>query len=389
MRDRRKPRHAGALLSVTHGRWVNATQSGRWGHRFFFLVLCTALLRSAPMLAQQALAAPGAGKPEVDALQAEGAALAAQQRFAEAEIPLGRALALAPGNVDLLRIAGKVEGRLGHMDEAVNLLQRAEALQPLDPQIHLELGIALADAENFPRALEEVSAAEKLEPGSGEAHLNRARILDRLGKAAEAEGEFAVAARLSPRNPDVFYYWALLESEEGRLGKESDLLERLTRLKPADDQAFYLLGRSFEQQGRRQESIAALRTVIRLNPESGEALYMLSRELRATHPAEAEKLSQRFLALRKKNADQEAAIALGNQGVEASRKNDWHRAIDLLRKALAACNGCAIEAGLHRDLGLTLCRNGQVDEGSRELHEALRLNPSDVDTVKALEVIGR
>jgi tetratricopeptide (TPR) repeat protein len=181
----------------------------------------------------------------------------------------------------------------------------------------------------------------------------------------------------------------LLEREQGRLPKEAELLSRLTRIKPQDDRAFYLLGRSLADQGRRREAVSALRSAIGINPRSSSALYLLSRELRTTNPAEAESLSRRFLELRQQGEQQEGAIALGNEALAASTQQDWPKAISLLHQAIAQCNGCSIEAGLRKNLGLTLCRNGQVDEGAVELHKSLKLNPSAPDVVKALSAIGR
>jgi Flp pilus assembly protein TadD len=40
-----------------------------------------------------------------------------------------------------------------------------------------------------------------------------------------------------------------------------------------------------------------------------------------------------------------------------------------------------------RDLGLTLCRDGQIERGAEELRKALALNPQDRDAAKALEAI--
>jgi Tfp pilus assembly protein PilF len=80
---------------------------------------------------------------------------------------------------------------------------------------------------------------------------------------------------------------------------------------------------------------------------------------------------------------------LGNQALAASTQQDWPKAISLLHRAIAQCNGCSIEAGLRKNLGLTLCRSGQIDEGAAELHKSLKLNPSDPDVVKALSTIGR
>jgi len=326
---------------------------------------------------------------DVAALVRQGTELAARGDFAEAEVPLKQALALAPENFSLLRTLGKVEARLGHMDESIALLRTAVGIAPDDAQAHVELGIALADADQRSDALREFTDAERLQPDSATAHLNRARVLDDMGNAAEAETEFSTSLRLSPKNPDVYYYWALLEREQGRLPKEAELLSRLTRLKPQDDRAFYLLGRSLADQGRHREAVSALRTAIGINPRSSSALYLLSRELRTTNPAEAESLSRRFMELRQQGEQQEGAIALGNEALAAFTQQDWPKAIRLLHQAIAQCNGCSIEAGLRKNLGLTLCRNGQLDEGAVELHKSLKLNPSDPDVLKALTAIGR
>jgi len=46
-----------------------------------------------------------------------------------------------------------------------------------------------------------------------------------------------------------------------------------------------------------------------------------------------------------------------------------------------------IESTLHRDLGLTLWRDSQIERGAEELRKALALNPQDRNTAKALEAI--
>jgi Flp pilus assembly protein TadD len=38
-------------------------------------------------------------------------------------------------------------------------------------------------------------------------------------------------------------------------------------------------------------------------------------------------------------------------------------------------------------LGLTLCRDGQIERDADELHKALELNPEESDAAKALEMI--
>ena len=46
-----------------------------------------------------------------------------------------------------------------------------------------------------------------------------------------------------------------------------------------------------------------------------------------------------------------------------------------------------IESTLYRDLGLTPCRDGQIEQGAEELRKALALKLQDRDAAKALEAI--
>lgn len=66
---------------------------------------------------------------------------------------------------------------------------------------------------------------------------------------------------------------------------------------------------------------------------------------------------------------------------------DLRESIRLFNEAVETCGDCEIESTLHRDLGLTLCRDGQFERGAEELRKALALNPRDRDAAKALEAI--
>jgi Flp pilus assembly protein TadD len=66
---------------------------------------------------------------------------------------------------------------------------------------------------------------------------------------------------------------------------------------------------------------------------------------------------------------------------------DWRESVRLYSEALETCGDCEIEGTLHRDLGLILCRDGQIERGAEELRKALALNPEDRDAAKALEAI--
>jgi len=114
---------------------------------------------------------------------------------------------------------------------------------------------------------------------------------------------------------------------------------------------------------------------------------MLSRALKSSDPNESKRLKEHFDALRQKNAAVERSKTLGNQAYSASREQDWTKAASLYREALESCGECEIQAALRKNLGLALCRAGNLQEGRSELHKALELNPNDPDVVKALSIL--
>jgi tetratricopeptide (TPR) repeat protein len=325
----------------------------------------------------------------LDQLMKEGQDLSAQGRFAEAEVPLKQAAELAPENYAVLTLLGKVEGRLRKPADAIALFRRVVSGQPKMADAHENLAIALADAGDLEEALKEISTAISLSPKLVSAHFNRARVLADLHRPDEAEKEFAAVHQLAPDDADCLFYWALLERDRGNLEKQTSLFQQVVRLQPNNLNAMLLLAQSLQRERKDAETIAVLRRILQLKPDSENAIYMLSMELRRTDPEEAKKLQQDFEAQKRKEAALAQVKSLGNEAYVAANKQDWPEAIRILKKALESCADCALAAALHKNLGLALCSNGNLEEGKQELQEALKLNPNDSDVVKALNVVAQ
>jgi tetratricopeptide (TPR) repeat protein len=99
------------------------------------------------------------------------------------------------------------------------------------------------------------------------------------------------------------------------------------------------------------------------------------------------RLRAQFDRLKAQNSVLDQAKALANEAFHAFTVQDWREAIRLFSEAVETCGDCEIESTLHRNLGLTLCREGQIERGAEELRKALALNPEDRDAAKALEMI--
>jgi tetratricopeptide (TPR) repeat protein len=317
----------------------------------------------------------------------QGRKLLEAGKLAEAELVLDRAAELAPSDPVILTLDGRVKGRLGENASALALLKRVVQLTPQSAQAHVDLAIALADSGDLNGALAETGSAISISPALAIAHLNRARILSDMKQDREAGDEFAFAARLAPDNSECYFYWSFAERARGNFVKETELLRRVVKLQPGNVKAHIMLANSLLDQNRPAEAVAELRSALAIDPNSAQAIYKLSRAVHATDPEESNRLRVQFDRLKAQNSVVDQAKALANEAFHAFTVQNWREAVRLYREALEICGDCEIESALHRDLGLTLYRDGQIERGAEELRKALALNPEDRDAAKALEVI--
>ena len=317
----------------------------------------------------------------------QGRKLLQAGKLAEAELVLDRAEKLAPSDPVILTLDAKVKGRLGESSSAVALLQRVIRLTPQSAQAHVDLAIALADSGDLGTALAETGAAISIAPGLAIAHLNRARILGDLNRDQEADDEFAIAARLAPGNPDCYLYWSFAEQAQGNFAREAELLQKVVKQEPGNIKTHLLLANSLLHQNRTAEAVAELRIALVIDPNSAQATYKLSSALRTSDPEESKRLRAQFDQLKVQNGVVDQAKALANEAFHEFTVQDWRESVRLFSEAVEVCGDCKIEGTLHRDLGLALCRDGQIDRGAKELREALVLDPEDRDAAKALEAI--
>jgi len=331
-------------------------------------------------------AAPQGAPPSKELLE-QGRKLLEAGKLAEAELVLDRAEKLAPSDSVILDLDAQVKGRLGEYASAVALLKRVIRLIPQSAQAHVDLAIALADSGDLNSALAETATAISIDPALAIAHLNRARILSDMNQDREARDEFALAAQLAPGNPDCYFYWSFGERAQGNFTKETELLRKVVKLQPGNVKAHIKLADSLLDQNRTAEAVAELRIAMAIDPDSAQAIYKLSRALRTTDPDESQRLRAQFDRLKAQNSVLDQAKALANEAFHAFTVQDWREAVRLFSEAVETCGDCEIESTLHRDLGLTLCRDGQIERGADELRKALALNPEDRDAAKALEMI--
>jgi TolB-like protein/tetratricopeptide (TPR) repeat protein len=181
--------------------------------------------------------------------------------FTRASEEYERALALAPGNAQVLRISGLFAAYMGRTDAGLAAARRALVLDPLARDSHSVLGRALYAARRYEESVAALSEGISLDPGvkafytySGFAYyglkdLDSARTscenerayagnqwclsvtYDKLGRHADAEGEIA---KLKAFFGDVMaYQYATFYAQRGDKPKALEWLETALRLRDA------------------------------------------------------------------------------------------------------------------------------------------------------------
>jgi tetratricopeptide (TPR) repeat protein len=125
-------------------------------------------------------------------------------QFAEAITHYQRILSLKPDLPEIHNNLGHALAVLGKPDAAVAAFQRAIALRPDNPEALCNWGLALADLGRFDDAAAKYRQAIAVNPGFAGAYNNFGLLLKEMGRIAEARAAFEQAIRLAPGN--VSYY---------------------------------------------------------------------------------------------------------------------------------------------------------------------------------------
>jgi serine/threonine-protein kinase len=178
--------------------------------------------------------------------------------FAEAREQHEQALALAPGNSEVLRESGRFTALMGHFEPAIADLRRVVVLDPLARSSHLALGRALYLARRYWEARTVFGEVISLDPVFKTAYGERGLALYGLGDLPGAR-----AACESQR--DDWGSKSCLAVVYEKLGRHTDARAELTRIKDFwGDKAPYQYAEIYAQWGDRPKALAWLETAMRL-----------------------------------------------------------------------------------------------------------------------------
>ncbi len=284
------------------------------------------------------------------------------------------AIRLNPNHALAHRSLGLVLRESGDLPAAAAELRQAVALLPEDAEGHHILGTVLLKANDVNGAIEELRRAVALNPNLPQAHASLVQALQRGGQKEEAKKGLAELEKINQGIANEGRAMILVETAEGHINKGEQFvaveeLNEAVGLTPGFAEAHYQLGLALRQSADGpQKAEAAFKQVLRLDPNHALAhlqlgLLFLARGDRAEAAAEFEVAAKLAPGLA------EAHRGLGRLALDS---RDWQTAVQEF-KAVVAWN--PEDAAAHYDLAASLNATGQVDEASRELHIAQKLDP--------------
>jgi TolB-like protein/tetratricopeptide (TPR) repeat protein len=175
--------------------------------------------------------------------------------FAQASQEYERALALAPGNAEVLRSSSAFAARTGHFDAAIEAARKAVVLDPLDRRSHSNLGLALYLARRYADSTAAFADAIRVRPDFKPTYASR-------GFAFIGLGDLQSARSSCEAKRDDWYSQLCLAVVYEKLGRRADA--ELAKLKKLGDAAAYQYAQVDAQSGDRAKALEWLDAAIRL-----------------------------------------------------------------------------------------------------------------------------
>jgi len=179
--------------------------------------------------------------------------------FAQARDEYQRAVTLAPGNADVLRLSGTFATYMGQLDAGLVALRRAVVLDPLARSSYSLLGNALYVARRYGEATTALTEAISVNPGYQTAYGARGRAFYGLGDFEKARSSCEM------QRDNWLSQWCLALVYE-KLGRHADAQAELAKQKAArGDEAAYQYATIYAQWGNHSTALEWLSTAMRLH----------------------------------------------------------------------------------------------------------------------------
>lgn len=205
-----------------------------------------------------------------------GTAAEKDGRLDEAIAQYRRALALEPGNLDIVNNLGHALLERGAAEEAVRVLEAGAAQGPRHVALLGNLGRALEAQGRAGDAVAVLRRALDVRPDDPDTLDNLGHALASAGRLDEAIAAYRRALALRPRFPLALNNLGAALAQRGQVNEAAAAFERAVAIDPGDAMAHYNLGMALKLTGRPAEALLHFREAVRLNPNDRDARAQLT-----------------------------------------------------------------------------------------------------------------
>jgi tetratricopeptide (TPR) repeat protein len=296
------------------------------------------------------------------------------------------ALRIQPDAHLALRGAAALYLRHDMNTQAVAVLKKLAQREPVDAQVHADLGAAYAGVNDTERARVNFERALQLQPANVSALIGLGHLELKSNHPAEAIRILSKAVSLDPKAFEPYFLRATAYEAVGRAAEAAADFEKSIKLGGKDPQIYYHLARAYRALGRETESRQALKRFSELRRESNledEAQRETARAmLQAKSLIDSGSLREAIAVLERAREKQTgnaqllfrlAGLYFDTQQYEAAQ-----------RDAMAAVELAPSEWTHHYLLGLVEKNLRNWEAARRSLDTALHLNPGAADVFNQL-----
>jgi protein O-GlcNAc transferase len=193
-----------------------------------------------------------------------------------------RVIELDPYHGEALMMRGAVHLQHGQNKEASELLSRAVALRPADPQALNNYGLALTGMNRLDDAVPVLRRAVELQPNGADSWSNLGNVLRRMGNSGQAVLAYRRALELVPDRAGVHSALGAALGQQGLFDEAIASHQHAIELAPLRADYRNNLAQTLRHNGRAAEAEEVLRLAIELSPEEGDYHAALASILRRT-----------------------------------------------------------------------------------------------------------
>lgn len=191
-------------------------------------------------------------------------------RLSEAEAFYRQILQLSPKEADALHLLGDIFRQRGDIGTALDLINKAVIVKPVEPIFHLNLGSALQDAGRMEEAEASYRYALKLNPNLAEAHYNLGNSFRARGCLSEAVESYRNALKINPMYVQAYCNLGAVLNDLAHLDEAETVLRCALEIKPDHAESHGNLGNTLKELGRLAEAEANYWRALELKPDQVE-----------------------------------------------------------------------------------------------------------------------